>query len=196
MRQFVVLGHEAATSPDFDLDDLAGGAGRIDVLCRCVNAAFLLSHGIREAVELFLVLQDTLTLRLVGSELRYLSPDERNVASLLRSGIEATEGAVGMMEVESTPGIYASKRGFEGVVDGLDGTLIQLHENADPIAEIDPPEDPVFVLSDHREFTDAETDLLEECADARVSLGPEPLHADHAITVAHNALDTGGFRKY
>jgi tRNA (pseudouridine54-N1)-methyltransferase len=194
MRQFVVLGHEAPTEPDFDLDDLAGGAGRLDVLCRCVNATFLLSHGIREDVELFLVLQDALTLRLVGSELRYLGPDERTVGSLLRSGIEAAEGAVGMIEVESTPGVYASKRGFEDALDGLDGPLFQLHESGDPVAGIEPPDDPVFVLSDHREFTDAETDLLGARANARVSLGPEALHADHAITVAHNFLDTAGFR--
>lgn len=196
MRRFVVLGHEASTDPDFKLDDLAGGAGRLDVLCRCVNAAFLLSHGIREDVELFLVLQDSLTLRLAGAELRYLSPDERNIGALLRSGIEAKDEAVGMMEVESTPGIYISNRGFETVLDDLDGTVIQLHEAGDPIAGTGPPSDPIFVLSDHRDFTDANSTLLEARVDARVSLGPKPLHADHAITVVHNALDTGGFREY
>jgi tRNA (pseudouridine54-N1)-methyltransferase len=196
MRQFAVLGHEATTDPDFDLDDLAGGAGRIDVLCRCVNAAFLLSHGIREDVELFLVLQDRLTLRLVGSELRYLSPDERNIGSLLRSGIEAKDEAIGMMEAESTPGIHVSKRGFESVLDDLDGPLIQLHEDGQSIADVEPPESPAFVLSDHREFSDAERALLDRHADARVSLGPEALHANHAIVVAHNFLDTGGYRAY
>jgi tRNA (pseudouridine54-N1)-methyltransferase len=196
MRQFVVLGHEAPTGPDFSLDDLAGGAGRIDVLCRCVNAAFLLSHGIREDVELFLVLRDSLTLRLVGSELRYLSPDQRNVASLLRSGIEAAEGAVGMMEVESTPGIHVSKRGFEAVLDDLDGTVIQLHEDGEPVAGTDPPGSPAFVLSDHEAFTDAEAGRLDSRADARISLGPEALHANQAITVAQNFLDTGGYRRY
>jgi tRNA (pseudouridine54-N1)-methyltransferase len=196
MRQFVVLGHEAPTEPDFSLDDLAGGAGRIDVLCRCVNAAFLLSHGIREDVELFLVLQDALTLRLAGSELKYLNPDERNIASLLRSGIEAAGETVGLIEVESTPGIHVSKRGFEAVLDDLEGTVIQLHENGQAASEVEPPENPAFVLSDHEDFTGAESDLLDARADARVSLGPEALHADHAITVAHNALDTGGYRVY
>jgi len=196
MRQFVVLGHEAPTDPDFALDDLAGGAGRIDVLCRCVNAAFLLSHGIREDVELFLILQDRLTLRLAGSELRYLAPEERNIASLLRSGIEAGQETVGMIEVESTPGIHASRRGFEAALEDLDGTVIQLHEDGEPIAGTEPPANPAFVLSDHEEFADAEADLLDARADARVSLGPEALHANQAITVAHNVLDTGGYRTY
>jgi tRNA (pseudouridine54-N1)-methyltransferase len=196
MRQFVVLGHETPLDADFSLDDLAGGAGRIDVLCRCVNAAFLLSHGIREDVELFLVLQDRLTLRLVGSELRYLAPEERNVASLLRSGIEAKSEAIGMMEAESTPGIYASRRGFEAVLSDLDGTVIQLQEGGDPVSGIEPPETAAFVLSDHQAFIDAEIELLDERADARVSLGPEALHGDHAIAVAHNFLDTGGYERY
>ncbi|PSP87349.1 tRNA (pseudouridine(54)-N(1))-methyltransferase TrmY, partial [Halobacteriales archaeon QH_8_68_33] len=34
MRQFIVVGHDAPTTPEFPLDDLAGGAGRLDVLCR------------------------------------------------------------------------------------------------------------------------------------------------------------------
>jgi tRNA (pseudouridine54-N1)-methyltransferase len=196
MRQFVVLGHDAPTDSEFDLDDLAGGAGRLDVLCRCVNAAFLLSHGIREDVELFLVLQDSLTLRLVGSELRYLAPDERNVASLLRSGIEAGAETVGMIEVESTPGIHVSKRGFEAVLDDVEGTVVRLHEDGEPVADVDPPENPAFVLSDHEGFSDAKTERLDARADATVSLGPEALHADHAIVVAHNALDTDGYRRY
>jgi tRNA (pseudouridine54-N1)-methyltransferase len=50
MRQFVVVGHDAPTTDDFSLDDLPG-AGRLDVLCRCITAALLLSHGIRDGVE-------------------------------------------------------------------------------------------------------------------------------------------------
>ena len=195
MRQFVVIGHAAPTNPDFSLDDLPG-AGRIDVLCRCVNAAFLLSHDLREDVELHLLLGDRLRIRLVGSELRYLSPDERNVASLLRSALEAKDEAVGAMEAESTPGIYVGKRDVEEAIAGIDGTLIHLQEDGDPIAGTDPPENPAFVLSDHEPFTSGEVEYLDAHADARVSLGPRRLHANHAITIAHNYLDTAGYERY
>lgn len=197
MRQFIVLGHDAPTDPDFELDDLAGGAGRLDVLCRAVNSALFLSHGLREDVRVFLVLADSVTLRIEGSELRYMNPDERNIASLVRSGLEAKSGAIGHQEAESTPGIYVSKRGFEPVLEraARDGPIVQLHEDGDPIASVEPPENPVFVLSDHRDFTDEEQSLLDGEADHRVRLGPEILHADHAITVVHNWLDTGGFAR-
>ncbi len=47
MRRFVVVGHKAASSGDFKLDDMAGGAGRLDILLRCVNTSLFLSHSIR-----------------------------------------------------------------------------------------------------------------------------------------------------
>ncbi|WP_135806769.1 tRNA (pseudouridine(54)-N(1))-methyltransferase TrmY [Halorussus marinus] len=198
MRQFIVLGHDAPTSPEFSLDDLAGAAGRLDVLCRCVNSAFFLSHDIREDVRVVLVLSDEVAIRFEGSELRRLNPDERSTAALIRNALEQRDEAVGHMAVESSPGVHLSKRGVEPVLTeaARSGTVVQLHEDGDPVADVRPPEDPVFVLSDHRDFTADESALLDETADERVRLGPALLHADHAITVAHNYLDTDGFERY
>ena len=197
MRQFVVLGHDAPTTPDFPLDDLPGAAGRLDVLCRCVSSALFLSHGIREDVEVFLVLGDEVTVRVDARDLQYMSPDERNVASLLKKALEAKDQAIGHREAESTPGIHVSKRGFEAVLDeAVSGTVVELHEDGAPLADVEPPEDPTFVLSDHRDFTEEEADLLADASDQRVRVGPEVLHADHTVTVAHNYLDTGGFEVY
>jgi tRNA (pseudouridine54-N1)-methyltransferase len=194
MRQFVVVGHDAPTDPDFSLDDLTG-AGRLDVLCRCVTAAFVLSHAVREDVRLHLVL-DAYTITFDGADLRRLNPDERSTAALIRGALERREEAVGRMPVESHPGVELRRRGFAETVDALDGTLLHLHEDGTPAVDRDLPTDPVFVLSDHRDFRPAETDLLADRADARIRLGPRRLHADHAIVVAHNYLDTDGFRSY
>src|SRR6056297_900460 len=197
MRQFVVLGHDAPTTPDFPLDDLPGAAGRLDVLCRCVSSALFLSHGIRDDVEVFLILGDEVTVRIDSRDLQYMSPDERNVASLLKKALEAKDQAIGHREAESTPGIHVSKRGFEAVLDeAVSGTVVELHEDGAPLADVEPPEDPTFVLSDHRDFTDEEADLLADASDQRVRVGPEVLHADHTVTVAHNYLDTEGFEAY
>jgi tRNA (pseudouridine54-N1)-methyltransferase len=198
MRQFIVLGHDAPTTPEFSFDDLAGGAGRLDVLCRCVNSAFFLSHDIREDVRVVLVLGDEIAIRFEGSELRRLNPDERSTAALIRNALDQKAEAIGHMEAESSPGVHLSKRGVEPVLTEAagSGTVVQLHEDGDPVADAEPPENPVFVLSDHRDFTAGESELLAETADERVRLGPELLHADHAITVAHNYLDTDGFRRY
>ncbi|WP_323190884.1 tRNA (pseudouridine(54)-N(1))-methyltransferase TrmY [Halostella sp. PRR32] len=198
MRQFVILGHDAPTTPDFPLDDITGGAGRLDVLCRCVNSAFFLSHDIREDVRVHLVLADEFTVTFEGSDLRRLNPDERSTAALIRNALDEREEAIGHMPVESSPGVSLTRRGFEPVLEDVaaESTVVQLHEDGEPVVDVSPPENPAFVLSDHHDFEADEADLLADAADHRVRLGPERLHADHAITVAQNYLDTGGYESY
>jgi tRNA (pseudouridine54-N1)-methyltransferase len=198
MRQFVILGHDAPTTADFPLDDITGGAGRLDVLCRCVNSAFFLSHDIREDVRVHLVLADEFTVTFEGSDLRNLNPDERSTAALIRNALDEREEAIGHMPVETSPGVSLTRRGFEPVLDDVaaDSTVVQLHEDGDPVTAVEPPENPAFVLSDHHDFEADEAELLADATDHRVRLGPERLHGDHAITVAHNYLDTEGYATY
>ncbi|WP_126662784.1 tRNA (pseudouridine(54)-N(1))-methyltransferase TrmY [Haloterrigena salifodinae] len=199
MRQFVCIGHDVPTDPDFSLDDLAGGAGRLDALCRSITASFVTSHGIREDVRTHLVVQDELTITFDGSELRRLNPDERSTAALVRTALEHRDEAIGALPAEPSPGIEVYRRGFEETLaEVADGTVVQLHEDGDAVVDVgvDGLEDPVFVLSDHRDFTDAEEQVLEDAVDRRLRLGPELLHADQAITVAHHYLDTEGYERF
>lgn len=192
-RTFVVTAHEAAAD-DFSLDDLSG-EGRLDLLCRCVNAAFLTSHGLRRDVELYLVLRDA-ALWFRGSDLRGLNPDERSIAGLLRNAFRRRGDAVGRQWVEASPGVGVSQMGFEGVLEDVDGSILELHSDGVPLTDVAPPSNPVFVLSDHRDFTMEEQEVLETWRDERVRLGPRTLHTDHAVSVAHNWLDTDGYTSY
>lgn len=198
MRQFVVLGHEAPLTPDFSLKDLPGTAGRLDILCRCVNSAFFLSHALRKDVRVLLVHGDKATIRLEGSELKYLNPDERSTASRLRDALETFQMTLGEEENRSSPGIYVSEKGLDEILDEYSSgsTVVTFHEDGDPAAEMEPPQDPLFVLSDHVEFTRDEKELLGERSDLTISLGPRALHSDHAIIVYHNYLDTEGYSEY
>ncbi len=197
MRQFVVLGHDAPTTPDFSLDDLPG-AGRLDLLARSVTSALLLSHGIRDDVRVHLVLGDAYTLRVDGATVRNLNPDERSTAARIRAALEEREEAIGHVPVETSPGVELTRMGTEATLERVaeDGTVVQLHEDGTAAAAVDPPDDPVFVLSDHRDFRADEAALLDDLADEQVSLGPECLHADQAITVAHHWLDTDGYEHW
>ncbi|RZH66331.1 tRNA (pseudouridine(54)-N(1))-methyltransferase TrmY [Natrinema altunense] len=200
MRQFVLIGHDVPTEPDFSLDDLAGGAGRLDALCRSITAAFVTSHGIREAVRVHLVAQDELTITFDGSDLRRLNPDERSTAALVRTALEHRDEAIGALPAEPSPGIEVYRRGFEGTLEEIaaDGPVVHLHEDGEAVVDVgaDALEDGVFVLSDHHDFTAEEAGLLEAVADRRLRLGPELLHADQAITVAHHFLDTDGYERF
>ena len=197
MRQFIVVGQDAPTTDEFSLDALPN-AGRMDLLSRCVTASFLLSHGIRSDVRTYLVLSDEFTLRFEGSELRRLNPDERSTAALVRTALAERAEAIGHMEVETSPGVYLSRLDFETTLEqaGTEAVVCQLHENGAPAAESEPPESPVFVLSDHQNLGEEYAEVLAEHRTMQVNLGPERLHADHAITVAHNWLDTDGFETY
>ena len=208
MREFVVLGHDAPVAPDFALDDLPG-AGRLDVLCRCVTGALLRSHGVRSDTRVHLVLADEFTVRFDGDSVRRLNPDERSTAALVRGALEEREKAVGAMPVTAHPGVELRRRGVADTVEAVADrtTLVTLHEDGTPVTDWTPfdagPGDDAereavdvgFVLSDHRDFTDDERALLAEAADRRLRLGPVPLHADQAIVVAHHFLDTAGYRR-
>jgi len=192
MRHFVVRSHTLSADADVSLDDLPG-TGRLDLLARCVTSALLYSHGSRDDARISLVV-DGYVIGFDGGTLRRLNPDERSTAARIRDALEAREGAIGSMAATPSPGVSIRKGGLASVLDALGSgsTIVELHAEGRPIAEASPPSDPVFVLSDHREFTDEESALLERRADERLSLGPKPLHADQAITVAHNHLDTDG----
>lgn len=196
MRQFIVLAHELPASADVSLDDLPG-TGRLDLLSRCVTSALLLSHDIRENVRIDL-LADGYVVGFDGSALRRLNPDERSTAARIRDALEAREGAIGSMAATPSPGVSIRKGDLGSVTDDLPSgaTLVELHAEGRPVREWSPPTDPAFVLSDHRQFTGAEAELLRRRADERLSLGPVALHADQAITVAHNYLDTDGYTEY
>ena len=203
MRQFVVIGHEAPADPDaISLSDLPG-AGRLDLLCRCVATGVFLSHGIRESVRVHLVIADEFTVTFDADSLRHLHPDERNVAARVRDALDAKADAIGHMPADVSPGVELRRMGVEATLDRLlddgasvDPTLVQLHEGGEPLVDAAPPTDPVFALSDHRDFTDTEAELLAERAGRRVRVGPELLHADHTVSVVHNWLDTDGYESY
>ena len=197
MRQFIVLGHDAPTTADFSLDDLPG-AGRLDILCRCIGAAVFLSHGIRDDVRIHLVVSDEYTLRFDSNTLRRLYPDERTIAARIRDALDQRDDAIGHLPAEVSPGMELYRFGFEATLDDVasDGSIVHLHAEGTPLPEASPPNDPVFVLSDHNDFTDREAESLAAQAEQRLRVGPETLHADQTITVAHNWLDTAGYTEY
>jgi len=197
MRQFVVVGASWPTTPDFSLDDLPG-AGRLDLLARCVTSSLLQSHGIRESVRTHLILDDEFTVTVDGRTIRGLHPDERSTAARIRAALEQRTEAVGRMAVETSPGISLTRVGLAGTLDAVatEGTVCLLRETGTPAVECTPPPEPVFLLSDHRDFTDRDRAVFEDFVDEHIALGPVSLHADQAITVAHNWLDTDGYSRY
>jgi tRNA (pseudouridine54-N1)-methyltransferase len=190
MRRFVIVGHKAVTTPKFTLNDLPGGAGRMDIIARCVNASLFLSHDLRRDVECFAVLlgepSPPVTIRFNGEHVRYLSPDERSPAALIKKALE--KGVPPAGEAEATPGVYISRRSFADVIGGLDN-IVYLHEDGEDIRNAGLTGDETFVLSDHQNLTPEEEEVLSRKAARRISLGKKLYHADHCIVMANHELD-------
>lgn len=193
MIRFVILGHRAHTTADFKLDDIAGGAGRLDILTRCVNSAFFLSHDLRKDVELYLLMlggEDAPKLiRFDGKELRYLNPDERSTASLIRNAlIKKLEPD---REVRSSPGVFVCRKNLEELMEMLskDSNFIYLREGGTDIREYGFPENPCYILGDDRDPSEEEEEIMSRYPYDKISLGPVSLHANHCMVIAHNEMD-------
>ncbi len=186
----MVVSHTVPLDGDFSLSDLPGGAGRIDILCRCAVETFLLSHGSRKDAVLHLVVRDQLVITLRGDQLRHLNPDERSTAALLRRALTRGVGLATDEEVPSTRGITVRRAGLAGVLRELDreeARPMLLDEAGVLLARSPMPGHPAFVLSDHREFEPEERALLAPLP--RVSVGPRWLHGHQCITLVHAELD-------
>ncbi|MCX6680914.1 MAG: tRNA (pseudouridine(54)-N(1))-methyltransferase TrmY [Methanothrix sp.] len=201
MRNFIVVGHKATTTPSFSLEDIPGTSGRLDILCRAVTAAFVISHGIRKDVCVYLVLlggEIPKTIRLVGETLRHLNPDERTTAALLKKALAVPATPEWAM---STSGIFVRTGGLAEVLTDLkDAKLIYLREDGADIRGLDAPGkdsslsgEAAFILGDHTGMTPEEEALIEQAGARVVSLGATSLHADHCIVLINWFLDTNVF---
>ena len=189
MRRFLIVGHRASTDPAFSLDDLAGAAGRMDILLNAANAALLLAHDLRRDVEVGLLLlgppDPPRFVRLEGFRLRSYQPDIRSNAALVRRALQDAS----RIEQENSPGVFGSKTNFEEALDRLGSSFVYPKEGGKDIRQANLPADATFVLSDNQDLTTAEERTLMDRGATVVGLGPLALHTDHAIAVLQNELD-------
>lgn len=189
MRNFVVVGNLALTNPDFSLEDIPGTSGRIDILCRCINSAFVLSHGIRRNVQIYLIFrggQTPKTVHLRGWDLRHLNPDERTTAALLKKALALEADSQWR---RSTPGIFVRAGDLADLEVFGEGTTYYLREDGSDFRGLSSAGDGTFVLGDHIGIGEEDETFLEGLDAKIVSVGPISLHADHCIVLINNELD-------
>ena len=189
VRRFLIVGHRASTDPAFPLDDLAGSAGRMDILLNGANAALHLAHDLRRDVEVGLLLlgppHPPRFVRLEGFRLRNYQPDIRSNAALVRRALEDAS----RIERASSPGVFGSQTSFEEALDRLGPAFVYVKEGGTEIRQASLPAEATFVFSDNQDLTAAEEQALTDRGALVVGLGPFALHTDHAIAILQNELD-------
>jgi tRNA (pseudouridine54-N1)-methyltransferase len=195
-RRFLLLAHRVPVSGNFSLNDLAGAGGRMDEVARAVSTAFTVSNGLRRDTELTILFEAdppprARRIRLLGTGLRYLNPDERSTAALLKNAL--VRSSTLERDIEASPGLIvgpADPLALLRVFAGEAGT-VWLTESGDPYRATAPsPSGVGAVLSDPDDPTREEQEILSSLALPRVSLGPISLRASQCIDVLHNRWDT------
>ena len=199
MRRFAIVGHRAMSKGKLPLNDLAGGAGRMDVLVRAMMAALLTSHGLRKDTEIISHLRGgpgpPRRIRFDGSELVGVHAEERSIAGQIGKVIATPLPPIGHWQPIT--------RGIEHSGGNLQTTLSQwgkipvvaLDANAPRLWTSDAslPEqsnqrdvDIGFVLSDDQPLDEESLNGL-----MKRSLGQQWLQGHMAIGVVHFLLDEG-----
>jgi len=198
MRRFLILAHRVPTDGRFTLNDLAGGAGRMDEVARAVSTAFTLSNDLRRDTEvtvLFVADRPPKARRidLVGARLRYLNPDERSTAALLKNAL--VRSVEFPRPFESSPGLTVAPADPPEVLRTF---LAQPHpawlvEGGLPIEEwASDGAEIAAVLADPYDPTDEERELLTASGVPRLSVGPRSLRTSQVIDLVHRELDRRG----
>ncbi len=191
MRSFVLSARKAVTAP-FSLNDLPG-AGRMDVVARCINASIWLSDTIRRDVLFYSSFdgppKPPVSVMFSGETMRGVSPDERNIASWVNKALQAN------FDREWKPvqeGISVARKNLQNLAKELSGSFYILSEKGKDVREVELEKDPVFFFGDHSGLPEKDEIFLERLGAKKISIGPKTYLASHCISVVNNELDRRG----
>ncbi len=204
MRRFLILAHRVPVSGEFTLNDLAGGAGRMDEIARAVSTGFTLSNDLRRDTEITVLCcaeppPSARRIDLDGSRLRYLNPDERSTAALLKNALvrsrtldRVLEASPGLRVGPADPlGLLAEFLRRPGAVWLTEGG-VPLRDWAGAGGEI------AAVVSDPYDPSETERAVAVASGAPFVAVGPRSLRTSQVLDLVHHELDereAGGARR-
>ena len=180
-REFILFSRLGKTSPDFhNLHD----AGRLDIVHECVVASLFLSHGLRRNVVFHAVLNGPpnppLRIQIDGATLYDVRTDMETWQSILKK----------VLAGKQHPGITTSKTSFEALLKAKaeNAGIYVLEEGGKDMADVELPEDCVFVLGDHVGLPKKAEGFALRYGE-KISLGKQPYLAASCITILNYVLD-------
>ncbi|HEV2520527.1 MAG TPA: hypothetical protein VGX00_07960 [Thermoplasmata archaeon] len=201
MRRILLIAHRVPVSGAFTLNDLAGGAGRMDEIARCVSTAFTLSNALRQDAEMTILFvaeppPKARRIEVVGNRLRYLNPDERSTAALLKNALVRSIPLD--RDLESSPGLRV------GPVDpGPAIRTFAAHPGAFWLTEDGSPyrSSPLLdggfsaIVSDPTDPTPEEVELFRSLGIPKLSLGPRSMRSSQCLDALNHEADLREIRR-
>jgi tRNA (pseudouridine54-N1)-methyltransferase len=168
----------------------------MDEVARVTSTAFTISNGLRRDTELTILFvaeppPRARRILLLGAGLRYLNPDERSTAALIKNAL--VRSSTLERDLEASPGLVV------GPTDPLVALAEFVREPeslwlSETGAAYSPPAPSTasvgVVLSDPDDPTEEEQKVLQREQVPPVSLGPVSMRASQCIDVLHNRWDT------
>ncbi|MGB1549506.1 MAG: hypothetical protein ACPHA0_04045, partial [Candidatus Poseidoniaceae archaeon] len=187
----VIVGTRAMAKGKLPLNDLAGGAGRMDVLIRALMSSILTSHGIRKDVEFTKILLGgpgpARRIKFVSNELKGIHAEERAVAGKVAAVIKEPIPPRGHW-IERSPGIYDGGGNLDMTLDDWDCTTVRLEADSPNLYSGSLPSD--FSIGDIG-FILGDDKTLECERGIPRSLGSNWLQGHTCIAIVHFLLDEG-----
>jgi tRNA pseudouridine-54 N-methylase len=117
------------------LNDMAGGAGRMDVIVRALMASLMTSHGFRKDTEVILHLQGgpgpNRRIRIDGAAVKGIHAEERSVAGQIAKVLKETSPPKGRW-IERSKGIWDSRGDIQDTIeDWSQATIVALDASAE-----------------------------------------------------------------
>ena len=195
MRRFLILAHRVPVSGEFTLNDLAGGAGRMDEVARAVSTGFTLSNDLRRDTEVTVLFcaeppPSARRIDLDGARLRYLNPDERSTAALLKNALVRSRTLD--RDLEASPGLRV---GPADPLPLLEEFLrrpgaVWLTETGSPLrAWPGAAGEIAAVVSDPYDPSESERAAAVASGAPFLAVGPRSLRTSQVIDVVHHELD-------
>jgi tRNA (pseudouridine54-N1)-methyltransferase len=173
----------------------------MDEVARAVSTGFTLSNDLRRDTEMTLLFagarpREARRIRIDGARLRYLNPDERSTAALLKNAL--VRSSTLDHDVESSPGMLV---GPIDPIAELERVLrlpgaVWLTESGTPLRSYELSESGIVaVLSDPIDPTAQEREILERSGVPRLSVSPRSLRTSQVVDILHNECDLRIARK-
>jgi len=168
----------------------------MDEIARSVSTAFTLSNDLRRDTEVTVLFvaeppPRARRIEISGARVRYLNPDERSTAALLKNAL--VRAADHPREFESSPGLRVAPSDPSADLGNFLSFpgAVWLTESGRPIEDWTAPGGELSaVLSDPYDPTEAEAAQLSASGVPTISVGPRSLRTSQVIDLVHRALDS------